>query len=70
MCKEIGLSPISIYAGTNFHKVDLKEFTSKKYSVDLVGSTQGEDVYVDFLHGNNGFGYSKNKKTASLYKIV
>ena len=48
ICKSVGKPDLPIYAGPYRHKVDLSGNEFKEHKLKILGSTDGEDTYLDF----------------------
>lgn len=48
ICKSVGNPDLPIYAGPYRHKVDLSGNEFKEHKLKILGSTDGEDTYLDF----------------------
>ena len=68
LCGEIGKPDMSIYAGPNRHKVDMKGFPLKEKSIEIIGDSGDLEVYLDFDADAHQIGKGIIHKV-DLYKI-
>lgn len=67
VCEEVGKPDIPIYAGPYRHKFNMTPYQTDKHSIKIIGSTDGENTYIDF----EGHYVIDGKKTSitNLFKI-
>ena len=67
LCEEVGKPDLPIYAGPYRHKFNMSPYTMDSHDLKIIGSTDGEDTYIDFA-GRYVIDGEKVSRT-NLYKI-
>lgn len=67
LCEEVGKPDLPIYAGPYRHKFNMSPYTMDSHDMKIIGSTDGEDTYIDFA-GRYVIDGEKVSRT-NLYKI-
>ena len=68
ICEEVGRPDMHIYAGPNRHKLKLATFEKKAHTMEFIGDSGENDVYIDYDAGHHYFGRGE-KAEISMYKI-
>ena len=48
LCEEIGQPDLPIYAGPNRHKLNMDIYPKAKHTMEIIGDSGGQEVYVDY----------------------
>ena len=67
LCEEVGKPDLPIYAGPYRHKFNMSPYPMDSHDLKIIGSTDGEDTYIDFA-GCYVIDGEKVSRT-NLYKI-
>ncbi len=67
LCEEVGKPDLPIYAGPYRHKFNMSPYPMDSHDLKIIGSTDGEDTYIDFA-GRYVIDGEKVSRT-NLYKI-
>ncbi len=51
LCSEMGLPDIPIYAGPYRHKFNMDPYEFSPHKITIIGSTNGDPTYIDFVTG-------------------
>jgi hypothetical protein len=51
LCSEMGLPDIPIYAGPYRHKFHMDPYEFSPHKITIIGSTNGDPTYIDFVTG-------------------
>lgn len=68
LCLEIGKPNMPIYAGPNRHKVNFDDFELKQETMQIIGSTGDDEIYLDFNADENVITGNENFEVR-LYKL-
>lgn len=68
LCAEIGKPDMPIYAGPNRHKLKMAIYPKEIRKMTVIGSTNGERVYMDYTTGGKSVD-GKEEESVNLYKI-
>ena len=68
LCAEIGQPDLPIYAGPNRHKLNMDIYPKTKHSMEIIGSSGEDEVYVDYDAQGHIVG-SGDRPVIEMYKI-
>ena len=68
LCEEIGQPDLPIYAGPNRHKLDMSIYPKSEHSMEPIGSSGDEYVYIDYDAGRHQVGKGGATRI-KMYKI-
>ena len=68
LCEEIGQPDLPIYAGPNRHKLNMDIYPKEKHSMDIIGNSGEQEVYVDYDGAGHIIGQSEQAEI-DMYKI-
>lgn len=69
LCAEIGQPDLSIYAGPNRHKLNMDIYPKANYSMEPIGDTGSQRVYLDYDASGHTIGDKHGKTNIDMYKI-
>lgn len=68
LCEEIGQSDLPIYAGPNRHKLNMEVYSKEAHSMEIIGNSENQPVYVDYDAGAHYVGQGE-RVTINMYKL-
>ncbi len=68
LCNEIGQPDLPIYAGPNRHKLRMDIYSKEAHSMEIIGNSGNQPVYVDYDAGAHYVGQGE-RVTINMYKL-
>ena len=68
LCAEIGKPDLPIYAGPNRHKLNMDIYPKEKHTMEIIGNSGEQEVYVDYDAGGHVIGEGETAEI-EMYRI-